>query len=290
MITAFRSKLTYTLVVVAILGAAIAVGSARAAMVDTDSVSLGSGDFKFRNGDLDWYYNSGQIYARLRGDLKLDNANGSCARMRMEYFNDSESLIVKYGGTVCADDGKSDSWDVDLDPWADPRIDLIKVSLQKKTGANGWEIVESAYFKPTLGTDKVRLPGDGVDFGGDIVVGDGPIDSGTVEWIQGEDMDITPHVTGYLHINTRNGYCARIGLTYLNQWGNAFMEKHGDKKCAPDNWPHEWEIDLAPYTSSDIYGVTVALQQQLSDGSWEDVDTWDHPSPGSTKTVYIDAD
>ena len=52
---------------------------------------------------------------------------------------------------------------MDLNPWSDGRIDLLKVSLQKETAADGWSTVETDYFETNIPTDKVRLSADGVD-------------------------------------------------------------------------------------------------------------------------------
>jgi hypothetical protein len=113
-------KLAAAVAAVAAITAATTAAAQASSAIDTDSVSLGSGSFEFRSGELIWEYRNGEYNAELKGDLKIDNANGSCARMRMEYFDNSQSLIVKYGGTVCADDGGSYTYSVDLNPGAIP--------------------------------------------------------------------------------------------------------------------------------------------------------------------------
>ncbi len=275
MFATFRRSLSRVLAMVAIAcAAAIAAGTAHATttsrLVDFDDVStLGSGSFEFRSGTLSWWWDS-EISAHLKGEIKLDDANGSCARMRMEYFNDSVSITTKYGGTVCAPDGKSHSYTVDINPYGDPNIDLVKVSLQKET-ASGWSIVESAYFKPTLDTTKVRLTADGVDFGDDYWGVSSPIGSGTLEWGQGEGMNLTPHLRGYIWLNNVAGLCARVDLTYFTLSGAVLAEKHGGSVCAPDNSRYTASVDLAPYTSDQISSVAVNLQTQGSDGSWNGI-------------------
>ena len=70
------------------------------------------------SGDLIWLYGNGQYRADLTGDLTLGDANGSCARVRMNYFANGQSLTVNYGGTVCAGYGTSHTYTVDLTPAA----------------------------------------------------------------------------------------------------------------------------------------------------------------------------
>jgi hypothetical protein len=279
------------LIACAALGAALATGSARAAMVDHDPVAtLGSGtSYEFRDGDLYWYYEFGAISAHLTGTLRIDEAKGACARMRMEYFNDSVSIQTKYGGTVCAPNSEKNEWNVDMNPYADASIDLVKVSVEKET-ASGWSIVESAYFKPTLSQDKVRMTADGVDFGDDWFVGSAPTGSGTMDWQQGEGMNLTPHLRGYLHLNNVAGLCARVSLRYYDEAGALLSTQHGGPACAPDNSHNVWYVDLAPYTSDRIDNVTVALQTQHTDGSWQDIDLWPNQQWDADDGVFIAAD
>jgi uncharacterized cupin superfamily protein len=256
--------------IVAVTGGMAATAHA-SAYIDSDDVSLGSGSFKFTSGDLVWLYGDEEYSAELKGDLTINNASGSCARMRMEYFENGASLNVKYGGTVCAPDGKSNTWSVDLNPWSDPRIDLLKVSLQKETAADGWSTVESDYFEPNIPTDKVRLSADGVDFGDDWFALGATTGSGTLSWQQGDGALITPRLQGYLHLNNMAGVCARMKLVYRNASWQPIATKYGGEVCAPDNDHHYWSVDLAPWSSTDIDSVRVSMQTQGTNGSWNDV-------------------
>jgi hypothetical protein len=262
-------------VLVVAIVAAIVVGAAHAApLVDRDSMStMGSGaSFQFRDGEVDWYWGDGKISAHLGGKIRIDEANGSCARMRLEYFNDSVTIgTPKYGGTVCAQDSDSHEFTVDLNPWGSPDIDLVKVSLQKET-ASGWSTVESDYFKPDIPSDKVYVDADGLDFGGDTWGINSPTGSATLDWIQTEGMELTPHLYGTLYLNKVAGLCARIDLTYMsesNGYHNAFHDEHSGKFCAPDNSLWGGKIDMAPYTSTQIDSVQVSIQILESDGSWQ---------------------
>ena len=145
---------------------------------------MGSGtSFQFRDGEVNWCWGNGKISAHLGGEIRIDEANGSCARMRMEYFNDSVSIgttEVRWHGL--RPDSESHDYTVDLNPWGSPDIDLVKVSLQKET-ASGWSTVESDYFKPTprratrcftapTGSISAAIPG----------VSSSPVGSATVDW------------------------------------------------------------------------------------------------------------
>jgi hypothetical protein len=92
----FRITRTAGLAVLAILAVAAAVltGSIQAATIDQDSVpTIGTSSFELDNGTVYWQFANGRYDAHLTGTLRLDNANGSCARV--------------HGGTVCAPDGNA---------------------------------------------------------------------------------------------------------------------------------------------------------------------------------------
>jgi len=266
--------------------AAILVGASHAAIVDYDQVAtLGSGDYQFVDGSVQWSYTSTAISARLQGKIRENNDNGSCARMRMEYFNDGVSIATKVGAHYCGADNKTWYYTIDLNNYSDPNIDLVKVSLQKEQTANSgdWEIVESAYFSPTLEQDTVKLSSDGIDFGDGNWGVDGPLGSATVDWQQGEGMILTPRIRGYLYLNNVAGLCARIDMIYQSH-SATLDEEHSGRACAPDNSRYAATIDTAPFTSDQIYDVIIKLQTQSSDGSWHDV-----PDYYAKDTVLIDA-
>src|SRR6476620_8345317 len=135
----FRTIRTLRLAIlaVAVAAAAVMAGSARAAAaIDLDIVpTIGTNSFLFTEGEVSWTLGDGMFTPTLHGMLTLDNANGSCARMRMEYFHKDASIAVRYGGTVCAPNGGTHYYDVDLGPWSSADIDVLKVSVQKQTAA-----------------------------------------------------------------------------------------------------------------------------------------------------------
>lgn len=248
--------------------------AAQAAMVDEDTLTLGTGSFTFRSGHLFWHHNAGIYDTYLTGDMRIDDANGSCARMRLVYFDDGEELTTRYGGTVCAEDGKAHTYHVSLNPYSSPRIDLVKVSLQKQTARAGWTTVESKYFGPDFTADKVRLTSDGVDFGDGTWGIGSPLGSGRMAWVRKEDGMITPRLTGGLFLNNMGGTCARMLMTYVDAGGGEIATEHGGSVCSPDNARHRWDIDLDPFSSTRIDSVVVAMQTQATNGTWHTIDTW----------------
>jgi hypothetical protein len=253
--------------------AASASGSAQAATIDHDSVStIGSDSFKFKNGDVYWHFSAGKFSAHLVGTLQLNDANGSCARMRMEYFHQGASIDTEYGGTVCAPDGKSHEYSVDLNPYSDPDTDLVKVSVQKQTASSGsaFSIVESAYFSPSTAPDKVKITSPGVDFGGwqfSSPLGI-PMGAADLYWNRGDGAEITPRLIGDLWLNNVAGLCARMNLRYYTESGMYLTERATSSNCAPDNGAHGMYFDVSPYTSTQVEKVAVQLQSQGSNGSW----------------------
>jgi len=260
---------------VLVAAAAVMAGSARAssALIDVDSVpTIGGSSFSFNYGMVDWWLGDGRFNPDLSGTLNIDNANGSCARMRLEYFSNNVSIAVKYGGTVCAPDGGSHAYSVDLDPYSDARIDLLKVSVEKKTASGGsdFSIVESAYVAPQTSSDSIEIDSGGVDFGGgkfSTILAE-PTEKATMYWNRGSGADYTPRLMGYIWLNNVAGLCARMNLRYYTESGSFLAEKHGGSGCAADNNLHAISVDLQPYTTSQLGKVVVQLQTQGSNGSW----------------------
>ncbi|MFN8110475.1 MAG: hypothetical protein U0Y82_11625 [Thermoleophilia bacterium] len=270
-----RNRLIATLA--ALAAAATLAGSAQATdyaeEIDQDSVpTIGNSSFQFRSGWVDWFFGSGWYSANVTGTLTLDDADGSCARMRLETFHDGVSMATGYGGSVCPSDGRKHDYNVDL--WApdDPDIDLMKVSVQKQTNGKDWSIVESAYVDPGFHSDGVSLSADGVDFGdGRFFLGT-TMGYGTVSFARSDGGYLTPRLTGTLWLNNVSGVCARMTMTFRTQSGTFLATKEGGRVCAPDNDLHAFGIDLAPYTSRNIHWVDIGVQTQGSNGSWNDVE------------------
>jgi hypothetical protein len=57
------------------------------------------------SGETHFHLDSGQVRPHVLGTLHLNDADGTCARMRLRHFNDSGTQIAeRFGGTVCAND------------------------------------------------------------------------------------------------------------------------------------------------------------------------------------------
>jgi hypothetical protein len=273
----FRITRSAKLAVLAVVVAAATVmaGSASAsAVIDLDVVpTIGTNSFSFNDGEVSWLLGDGTFTPALRGTLTLDNANGSCARMRMEYFHKGASIAVRYGGTVCAPNGNTHYYDVDLSPWSSPDIDLLKVSVEKQTAAGGsdFSIVESAYVSPGTTADNVEFTSKGVDFGGSqwSWATAEPTGPASLYWNRGDGAEITPRLMGYIWLNNAAGTCARMNLRYYTDSGALLAERHGGSGCAADDSLYAVSVDLQPYTSTQVYKVEVQLQTQKNNGSWD---------------------
>ncbi|HEY1370523.1 MAG TPA: hypothetical protein VGF23_25560 [Gaiellaceae bacterium] len=263
-----------TLAVAVAAAAAVMAGSVQASTIDWDDVpTLGNDSFKFTKGEVFWHLSNGKFSAHLQGTLTMNDANGSCARMRMEYFADNVSIQVRHGGEVCAPDGKKHDYSVDLYPdYYDPDIDLVKVSIEKETASSApdYSIVESAYVSPNTTADNVLITSQGIDLGGDQFssITAAPTRDATVYWNRGNGADYTPRLMGYMWLNNVAGLCARMNLRYYTESGSLLTSKAGGSYCAPDNKLHAASVDLDPYTSSQIGKVEVQLQTQGTNGSW----------------------
>jgi hypothetical protein len=250
--------------------------------------TVGTSDFQFADGTVDWIYGGGTLYADLAGTLVLNNTSGSCARMRLDYLYNGPIVYTYYGGEVCAPDGGKHKWTVDIEndnPSADgvKNVDNVKVSIETKTGSHDWSILDSRYFSPQPPSDKVRLHSSAYDFGDNYW---SPITmetsgSGTMYWNRADGNAYTPRLMGTLWIN--DGICARMHLTYKDENGHVLADKYGGPAC-PDSFDvHPYTIDLSPYTATNIRSVTVNIQEQgLHNGPYADL------GPSYAQTVYID--
>jgi hypothetical protein len=110
----FSRKLTTT--VFALATAGLFAGSAQAAVIDTDDLKLTSTGYDFGSsgfalgaptgsGEIHFHLESGQIRPHVLGTLHLNDADGTCSRMRLQYRDDGGGLLrTEFGGTVCVTD------------------------------------------------------------------------------------------------------------------------------------------------------------------------------------------
>jgi hypothetical protein len=288
-----RSSLIRTLAALAVLcAAALFASAARASeMITQNSVpTLGTNDFQFEDGDVDWIYGGDELYADLFGTLVLNNASGDCARARLDYLYKGSVVYTYRGGDACAPDGGKHKWSVDIqddNPWLAGSgleyVDNVKVSIETKTGSHDWQILDSAYFSPQPPADTVRIHSDEDDFGNDYwsPITSETTGSATMYWNRADGDAYTPRLMGTLWVDF--GACARMHLTYKDESGHVLADKYGGPACPADLFLHPFTIDLSPYTGTGIRSVTVQIQQQgLHNGPYYDL------GPSYAQTVYID--
>jgi len=253
-------------------------GSAQASVIDTDSVRLLSTGYDFGgstwgigsptgSGEIHFHHESGGIRPHVLGTLHLNDADGTCSRMRLRSFNDAGTQVQeRFGGTVCVSDDAHHGFSVDLDPYKDPSIDSVQVAVMKQTAFGEFVAASSTHWANTHGDD-VKITQNGVDFGS---VGWGigaPSGDGTMSWGL-DEAQVEPDLDGAIHLNNSSGVCARMNLRYLTEGGAFLTERAGGTVCAPDNGHHVFTVNLSPYDSNKIGQVTVQLQTLSANGNW----------------------
>ena len=263
-------------VIAAIAGSAAFAGSAQAAVIGdsavrltSDGFDLGGSGFSFGepngNGNIEWTYSGGQVTAHLTGTLHLNNVDGHCSRIHMEYFDaDGDVITIRHGGTVCAPDNGHYPFSVDQS-WTDPNIKSLKVAIEDED-ATGWSTATYATYYAVPPTDAVRITASGADFGASGFALGEPVGNGWLQWNL-EDGRLTPKLMGTLHLNNVASQCARMNLRYLTEAGTFITSRLGGEVCAPGNQHYEWTVDLDPYTAV-IGKVTVELQTEDTSGQW----------------------
>ncbi|MDR4494635.1 MAG: hypothetical protein R3B74_09445 [Nitrospirales bacterium] len=248
-------------------------------------VKIKESKFEF-DGWLTWGMSEGRMQPSVHGDLDLHDAEGLCGRMRMDLYGGAHLfLTTKYGGAKCADSGKRLRWEINLIPYDDNgnpygsnKIDEVKVSIEKKTASQDWTIIGSKTVKMNTLHNKVKITEDGFDFGGESFVAGAPTKSGDVAW-SWSGGEVTPRVTGRLHLNHVASACARLEIEYFSYDDVLLATKAGGKRCASDN-SHYWgEIDLSPYSDGKIAYIKIHLQSLRADGTWRAV--------GSDSATYV---
>ncbi len=274
----FSKKLITAALAIAAVGAF--AGSAQASVIDYDDVRLTSLDYDFGgsgfafaepvgSGEIHFHHeNGGRIRPHLLGTIHLNDADGTCGRMRMEYYNAAGSwLNTSYGGSVCVTDDQHHSWSVDLDPYSAVGIDSVRVSVQKET-VSGWSTTTSLTYGVDTHSDTVEITEDGVDFGGYTWSLGQPTTPGGMEWLLSTNGYVTPILRGYIHLNNSSGVCARMNLRYLTESGSYITSRAGGTVCSPDNGHHYWSVSLMPYVSTEIGQVQVQLQTLGTNGTY----------------------
>jgi len=257
----------------------LVAGPAQASVVDTDRPELNGTGYDFGNGTfvagsptrggrLEFDLRDGRIEPRLTGTLHVNDADGTCARMKIAYRDrgDDELTDPAYSATRCVDDDQHHEYAVDLDDYADNEIDNVRISLQRKT-ASGWSTVEAKTYTVDTSDNKVKITEDGVDFG-DLSLDLGvPLGSGEINW-RLDGAEVEPYLLGGLHINNAAGLCARVNLRYYTAAGGFLTSRADEEMCAPNNGHWTRIVGFSPHASNKIAKVKVQLQTQATNGSW----------------------
>jgi hypothetical protein len=282
-------RMRRTLITAAVTATAVAGfgGSAQAALIDTDTLTLNTTGYDFGgagwddgvptgDGELHFHHDNGKIRPHLVGSLHLDDADDTCGRMRLQYYDEAgDWLTTEYGGEVCAYDDEHHSWSVDLDPYADGSIASVRVSVQKEIDSV-WYTPHSETFDVGTHADEVKITGNKVDLGGaGWVPGLGePTSPATMSWILDDDYlplpdgDVLPALNGYFHVDNLAGQCARVNLRYLTEGGTFLYETHATEQCPSGNAHESYWFSAYPWNSEKIGKVRVQLQIQ-NGSSWD---------------------
>jgi hypothetical protein len=220
-------------------------------------------------GDLHYHWEDSKVRPHLTGFIHLNDADGTCGRMRMKYYDyDGALLETEYGGEVCVDDDEHHDWLVDLDPYADDDIHHVMVSVQKETASSGWSTVESETEYVNTHADNVKITADGVDLGvHDLAFGE-PTSPAEMTWSL-SDEGVRPSLQGDVMLNNSSGVCARVNLKYMTDAGYVLWEEAGREYCAPDNDLHRYGFTLGSLRSDDLDKVKVQLQTLAANGDWQ---------------------
>jgi hypothetical protein len=127
----------------------------------------------------------------------------------------------------------------------------------------------SAYAdRRTIDIDDIKIESSGYDFAAGTFVAGGLTESAEVEWLV-DDNDLTPKISGEIHLNNVEDECARLRIDYYTSATTLLTTHYSSTKCAPDNDHHEYDMVLSPHTDDAIGKVKVTLQRERSDHTWE---------------------
>ena len=177
-------------------------------------VKIKTDKMKFK-GSVWWEIGDGQVRPVLTGELTLKDADGMCGRMRMDYYAEGRVfLTTKYGGeNACATSDKKHRWSVSQEPYDSNKLTEVKVSIEKKTASKDWSIIGSQTIQLKPITYKIKIKEKGFDFGGKSFAMGAPTNAGVVAWSWGNGQ-ITPSISGYIHIKNAASACARLQIKY----------------------------------------------------------------------------
>lgn len=278
-------------------------------VLDTDSVKVESQGIDFgdgalvfgeltESGDVEWKVDDNEVTPVLKGELHLDGFYESqCARLRIDYYTSGTVyLITRHGGKQCASFNNHEVRGIDLSPWTSDKVGKVKITLQRETSSGSWESLGSDWSTLNTYTDHyVDIRSDspaeiqGFDFGDDTWNGSQtvPNGDGQVEW-EFSGGQITPRLTGFLHLDDVPGECARMRVDYYADQGaldggpadtnlNAdHLETiYGGEVCmdADDDSHQRWSVDLGGYSHYLIDHIGISIERLRPNGTWATVDS-----------------
>jgi hypothetical protein len=119
-----------------------------------------------------------------------------------------------------------------------------------------------------IDVDNISIESPGFDFSEGLFIAGGLTESAEVEWLV-DDNDLTPSISGELHLNNARDECARLRIDYYTEATTLLTTRYSSERCASDNAHHEYDMVLAPHTDDAIGKVKVTLQRERSNDTWE---------------------
>jgi hypothetical protein len=202
----------------------------------------------------------GATVPRVLATIHLKNAGGDCARARVIAYDSSGAEIGRdFSDTECASDNSLQSFDVD--ERGQSGAASVKVTLQSLTDL-GWTAVGSRTLThgPTVDTDDVTINRATFDFGSGAFTGGNPAEPGTLTWTVSGQGTIATRLTGKLYINDTDT-CARMRMGFYALDGTYLTSKHGGTVCGVNDELRQYNVNLAPYSHSQLVEVRVSIQQ-----------------------------
>ncbi len=117
-----------------------------------------------------------------------------------------------------------------------------------------------------IGWSSIKISEPGFDFGGETFVAGAPTDDGWIDWFL-MDGQLTPSLTGHLHLHDVRELCARMRVDYY-VGGQLWTTKYGGQVCADDDKHHEWDVLMNDYSSSKIDEVRISIEKLTASKDW----------------------
>ncbi len=258
---------TLPVLAAAVLAAlALAADAPSSVYVDDQKVAIHTSGTDF-DGTIDWWVDEATPEPYLSGTLEISKSAGTCARMRLEYQSSTGvALRTTYGGEVCAGDNAKHQWSVSLGGYTSNKLGKVKVAVQHRNSNGSFATIGSeTHVYPTL-SESFTITASGLDFGGDLFALGVPTGKGHLDW-KLSGGQVTPQLTGTLHIDNAAGACGRMRLTYMTATGTTLDRAYSTTRCATDNRHHEWAVALGPFGDRTVGKVKVTLQSIATNGS-----------------------